>query len=392
MSTLEQNVGGVRFKSPIIVAAGPLTERFDLIKKASDCHAGAVVIKQTPFSEPRPGVRKMYAERGGFFFNPSDRRLNYNKCADLVKQVKDETDMPIFVNILGDGDNIDSWCFLTELMQNAGADGVELNFACPNPPGKIGEAGKGFQYGASVSQIPELAQKIISGIVSNAKIPVWPKFSGDGTNTTALCQAAEAAHAAGVVAFCSPRGAFPIDIYNGGRPKMETMDVCSFGGINGPAIRQTSLRVVAQAAKAVKNLPICGGGGISRPEHAIETIMYGASLAFIFTQIMLDGFEIIPKYNDWILKFMEEQGYETIDDMRGLSLQYEVQGNELDYAIGPKAHVDAEKCVGCGSCAKIGFCRAITMKEKKAIVDCGLCESCGLCASLCPRNAITLID
>lgn len=389
MSTLEQIVGNVKFKSPIVVAAGPLTERFDLIKKAADNHAGAVVIKQTPFSEPRPGVRKMYAERGGYFFNPSDRRLNYNKCADLVKQVKDYTDMPVFVNILGDGADVDSWYFLTEMMEKAGADGVELNFACPNPPGKIGAQGAGFQYGASVSQIPELAQSIIAGLTAKAKIPVWPKFSGDGTDTAALCRAAEAANAAGVVAFCSPRGAFPIDIYNGGKPKMAAMDVCSFGGINGPAIRQTSLRVVAQAAKAVEKLPICGGGGISKPEHAIETIMYGADLAFIFTQIMLEGFEIIPKYNDWILKFMEEQGYETIADMKGLALKYEVQGGELDYAMGPKAVIDTEKCVGCGSCEKIGFCRAITMENKKAAVDKELCESCGLCASLCPKKAIS---
>lgn len=389
MSTLEQIIGGVTFKSPIVVAAGPLTERFDLIKKASDCHAGAVVIKQTPFSEPRPGVRKMYAEKGGYFFNPSDRRLNYNKCADLVKKVKDYTDMPVFVNILGDGADVDSWYFLTELLENAGADGVELNFACPNPPGKIGASGAGFQYGASVSQIPELAHAIISGLTQKAKIPVWPKFSGDGTDTAALVKAAERANAAGVVAFCSPRGAFPIDIYNGGKPKMAAMDACSFGGINGPAIRQTSLRVVAQAAKAAENIPICGGGGITKPEHAIETIMYGASLAFMFTHIMLEGFEVIPRFNDWILKFMEDQGYETINDMRGLALKYEIPGNELDYAIGPKAIVDAQKCAGCGSCAKIGFCRAISMNDGKAVVEAELCESCGLCASICPKKAIT---
>lgn len=389
MANLTQTFGGITFKSPIVVAAGPLTERYDLIKKAAEAGAGALVIKQTPFSEPRPGVRKMYAEKGGFFFNPSDRRLNYNKCIDLIKRVKNDIEMPILVNILGDGTDIETWLFLVEKLQEAGADGVELNFACPNAPEKIGDAGAGFQYGASVSQNPDMAKQIISGITKEAKIPVWVKFSGDGTDTAMLCKNAEKSGASGVVAFCSPKGAFPIDIYNGGCPKMAAMDVCSFGGINGTAIRPSSLRVIAQAAKACDRIPVCGGGGISKPEHAIEAIMYGASLTFMFTHIMLEGFGCIPKFNEFILKFMEEQGYKNIPDMRGLALKYEVPNSELDYAMGPKAKVDETKCVGCGVCSKIAFCRAIEFAENKAKICGELCESCGLCASLCPRSAIS---
>ena len=389
MSTLEQYIGNIFFRNPVTVGAGPLTGRPDLLKKAADCGAGAVSIKQTPYSQPRPGLRKMYAERGGYFFNPSDTRLDYHVTADMVKQIKDETDMAVLVNILGDGMDLDSWIFLAHLMEKAGADGVELNFACPNPPGKLGAGGEGFQYGASISQHPDLAHQIIQGLTQEVRIPVWAKFSGDGTDTAALAMEAWKAGAAGITAFCSPKGVFPIDIRNGGKPKMAAMDACSFGGINGPAIREPSKRVVAEAYKAVPGLPIIGGGGISRPEHAIETIMFGADLIFMHTQIMLEGFEIIQKFNDFILRFMEEQGYETIADMKGLALKHEIPVSELDYAIGPPAKVDPEKCVGCGSCAKIAFCRSISLSEGKAHVDGTLCECCGLCASVCPKNAIS---
>lgn len=389
MSTLEQKIGPTVFKNPLVVGAGPLTGRLDLLKKAADCHAGAVSIKQTPFSQPRPGVRKMYAERGGYFFNPSDTRLDYNETVDMVKRIKDYTDMAVLVNILGDGADLGSWIILADMMERAGADGVELNFACPNPPGKLGTDGEGYQYGASISQHPDLAQKVISGITEAVKIPVWAKFSGDGTDPEALSKAAWCAGAAGMTAFCSPKGAFPIDIYNGGKPKMAAMEGCSFGGINGPAIRQPSNRVVALAHKAAPSLPIIGGGGISKPEHAIETIMYGADLYFMHTKIMLDGFEIISKFNDFMLEFMENQGYETISDMRGLALKYEIPVNELDYQIGPAAKVDPDRCNGCGICEKIAFCRSISMVEGKARVDEELCECCGLCQSLCPKKAIS---
>ncbi|MBQ9029822.1 MAG: tRNA-dihydrouridine synthase [Parasporobacterium sp.] len=388
MSTLQQRIGSIVFRSPVTVGAGPLTGRLDLLKKAADCGAGAVSIKQTPFSQPRPGVRKMYAERGGYFFNPSDTRLDYRETVDMVKAIKDTTDMAVLVNILGDGANVDSWIFLADLMEQAGADGVELNFACPNPPDKLGNNGGGYQYGASISQYPDLAGTVISGLTSAVRIPVWVKFSGEGTDTAALSRTAQKSGAAGMVAFCSPRGAFPIDIYQGGRPKMAAMQECSFGGINGPGIRKPSQRIVAEAYKAAPSLPIIGGGGISKPEHAIETIMFGADLIFMHTQIMLEGFEIIPKFNDFLLRFMEEQGYDTISQMKGLALKHEIPANELDYTIGPPAQVDTERCVGCGTCAKIAFCRSITLEDGKAKVDPALCECCGLCASLCPKQAI----
>ena len=50
--------------------------------------------------------------------------------------------------------------------------------------------------------------------------------------------------------------------------------------------------------------------------------------------------------------------------------------------------VDADKCIGCGSCMRIG-CPAISMKDGKARVDATLCVGCGVCSQLCPKGAFT---
>lgn len=389
MSTLEQTIGGIRFKSPLVIGAGPLSDRADLIRRAAECGAGAVSIKQTAWSEPRPGVRKMYARRGSYFFNPSDRRLSPARAAELIRQCRQETDIPLLVNILGAGADADTWTALGQQLQEAGADGLELNFACPNPPAQTGQGGRGFQYGASLSQDPALAGEIIAALTRHLAIPVWVKFSGDGTDTAALCRAARAAGAAGVTVFCSPRGVFPIDIEQGGRPQLADLTRCSFGGINGPAIRPASNRVVAEAAMACPELPVMGGGGISTAAHAIETIMFGASLTFLFTEVMLNGFEVLKRLNEDILAFMEAHGYGTVDAMRALALRYVVPNSALDYAIGPPARVDETRCRGCGACTKIAFCRALRLENGTARVEPSLCECCGLCASLCPAGAIS---
>ena len=52
----------------------------------------------------------------------------------------------------------------------------------------------------------------------------------------------------------------------------------------------------------------------------------------------------------------------------------------------PPLKVDAEKCIGCKSCMKIG-CPAISMKDGKAFVDSTQCVGCGVCSQLCPKKA-----
>ncbi len=59
-------------------------------------------------------------------------------------------------------------------------------------------------------------------MTSALSIPVWPKLSGEGIDSASVAAAASKAGATGAVLFYSPRGAFPIDIYRGGRPASPT--------------------------------------------------------------------------------------------------------------------------------------------------------------------------
>lgn len=52
----------------------------------------------------------------------------------------------------------------------------------------------------------------------------------------------------------------------------------------------------------------------------------------------------------------------------------------------PPLFVDPDKCIGCGSCMRIG-CPAISLRDKKARVDATLCVGCGVCSQLCPKDA-----
>lgn len=387
MADITQKIAGINFSSPFMVAAGPLTDRVDLIVEAAKNGAGAVSLKRTDFSQSKPGVRKMYAQRGNYFFNPSDRRLEMHETIRLIEQVKRRTDIPVFANILADGEDLQSWVALGKAMEEAGADALELNFACPNPKAPSGSGTN--KFGAAISRDTQLACSIIQTMTSALSIPVWPKLSGEGIDSASVAAAASKAGATGAVLFYSPRGAFPIDIYCGGRPRIADLIQCSFGGINGPAIREMSSRVIAEVALKLPDLPIIGGGGISDFRHGVEKIMFGASLIFLLTHLILEGIAEIRKMNEQLSRFMDENGYNTIQDMRGLALAHIIPNSELEPHIGPPAKIDASCCVGCGACAKISTCQAITVVSGRAVVDEGQCECCGLCASVCPCAAIS---
>lgn len=380
MKILAQTVSGLRFSSPIIVASSPLTDSVEKIRLAEDNGAGGVSVKFAIHTQLRPGVRKMHWD-GQYFFNPSDRRFTLEQGADLMRRAKAAVSLPLFANMAGFGDTPETWVESGKVLAEAGADALELNYACPNLAAPHG-------HGAPPSANPAVAAGIVAALKAAVAIPVWVKFSGEAIQVPVLVKALAEAGVDGVTAFASPRGVFPIDIENGGAPNIAGLNACSFGGINGPTLRPICNRVAAEAAMAADR-PVMGGGGIRDWKHVVESVMFGASLTFMCSKLLTDGFGVIGKINAGLAEFMQRKGYESIDDMRGLALRHVIPPSGLDYAMGPKAKIDPERCIGCGACAAVGSCFAVTLENGRARVDANLCESCGLCASLCPRGAVS---
>ena len=385
MSRLGQQVGGIYYKSPIVVASSPLTDHVDLIKRAEDNGAGAVSTKLTIIKAPVKGVRRMYAERNLYMFNPSDKRNELEDGVKLVRQVKEQTDMVVWTNIAGFGDDIDSWILIAKAMEEVGADALELNFNCPNMS-VSGKASGAAKVGNAVSEDPELMREIISSLKEVIKIPIWVKSAF--TNMPMNAQTIERAGADGIVVGGGILGAPPIDVFNRGAPKLPGAIKCSYGGAVGPVSRPLANRNLSSVKRLTDGIPLAGVGGIADYTHVIEKIMFGATLTCMCTKLLLDGFETIKTINEQLEKFMDEQGYGKLEDMCGLALEHlAVASDKLEYSFSVPA-VDEVKCIGCGVCERIGSCRAISIEDKKAVVDKEKCEQCGLCVSLCPSGAI----
>ena len=86
---------------------------------------------------------------------------------------------------------------------------------------------------------------------------------------------------------------------------------------------------------------------------------------------------------------MEKQGYEKLDDFRGIAIQYIKPTDEVfEQVKGLEfvAETDLAKCSGCGLCAD-NVCPASYMESGIGMVDTEMCNGCGLCVMICEEGA-----
>jgi dihydropyrimidine dehydrogenase (NAD+) subunit PreA len=348
MVSLKQQIAGQTYECPLVVSSSPLTDSVELIKRAEDNGASAVSTKLTLLYQAVPGV---------------------------------------WANISGFGSDLESWIKIAKAFEQAGADALELNLMCPNMSGeKSTDAAR--PGGGIVGKDPGMVEQIVRALKASVKTPIWCKPATEVLDYSLTVKAVRDGGADGMISSATPLVAPPIDIFRGGRPKVGTTTMCSFGGLQGPAIRPASYRLIATAARVAPGLPIAGGGGIEKWEHAIEAIMWGASLVCMCTKLLWDGFGVLKDVRQGMLRYMEKYGYESIGQMRGQALQYLVTNDRIAYEPS-YAVVDHDKCGGCGMCERIGSCTAITLRDKKAYVEKERCCGCALCGCMCPSRAIS---
>ena len=171
-------------------------------------------------------------------------------------------DTKVIVNVCGK--SVEDYLDVVERLSDEAVDMLEINVSCPN----VKEGAIAF------GQKADALFDITSKIKKIAKQPVIMKLSPNVTDITEMAKAAEAAGADALSMINTITG-MKIDIHR------RTFALANkTGGMSGPAIKPVAVRMVYQAANAVK-IPIIGMGGISNAEDAIEFLLAGASAVSI---------------------------------------------------------------------------------------------------------------
>jgi dihydroorotate dehydrogenase (NAD+) catalytic subunit len=146
-----------------------------------------------------------------------------------------------------------------------GIHALELNMSCPNVSG-------GVDFGTD----PSLCEKVISGVRKACSHPILAKLTPNVTDVTAIARAAEAAGADALTLINTCLG-MAVN-WRRRRPILGNV----LGGLSGPAIKPIALRIIYQAARAVK-IPLVAVGGIATIDDAMEFFVTGATAVQVGT-------------------------------------------------------------------------------------------------------------
>ena len=177
---------------------------------------------------------------------------------------------------------------------------LEINVSCPN----VKEGAIAF------GQKADALYHITKEIKAKAKQPVIMKLSPNVTDITEMAKAVEAAGADAISLINTITG-MKIDIY-----KRKFAIANKTGGMSGPAIKPIAVRMVYQAAHAVK-IPVIGMGGIATAEDAIEFLMAGASAVSVGAMNFVNPYtttEIVQG----IEEYMKQYQVERVTDLIGI--------------------------------------------------------------------------
>jgi len=271
MVDLSVKIGKMTLRNPVMTASGTFgygPEFEDFIDISS---LGAIIVKGTTL-EPRQGnPYPRMAETPSGMLNAVGLQ---NKGIDYFeKHIYPEIsryDTNVIVNV--NGSTVDDYVKLSQrIEQLEKIPAIELNISCPNV--KMG----GMAFGTN----PVSAREVISSVRKVYSRTLIVKLSPNVTNIQEFARISEE-EGADAVSLINTLLGMAIDIGQR-RPRLSTVT----GGLSGPAVKPVALRMVWQAASAVK-IPVIGIGGIMNAEDAIEFMLAGASAVQIGTASFIE--------------------------------------------------------------------------------------------------------
>ena len=292
-------IAGVDFKNPVMTASGTFGSGMEYSEFVDLNRLGAVVTKgvaNVPWpGNPTPRVAEVY---GGMLNAIGLQNPGIDVFIERDIPFLKQFDTKVIVNVCGK--TVEDYVEVVErLGEEAAVSMLEINVSCPN----VKEGA--IAFGQKADALFGITQEI----KRHAKQPVIMKLSPNVTDITEMAKAAEAA-CADALSLINTITGMKIDIH-----KRKFAIANKTGGMSGPAIKPIAVRMVYQAAHAVK-IPIIGMGGIATAEDAVEFLLAGASAVSIGAMNFVNPYTTVEVV-EGIENYMKRYGIENVTGLIG---------------------------------------------------------------------------
>lgn len=292
------NLCGVLLKNPVLECSGTFGSGMEYSEFVDLNRLGGVVTKGVA-SVPWPGnpTPRIVETPSGMLNAIGLQNPGIDVfCSRDIPFLK-QYDTKIIVNVCGK--STEEYLEVVDRLADEPVDLLEINISCPN----VKEGGIAF------GQDPKAVEAITRAVKDHAKQPVIMKLSPNVTDITVMAKAAEAG-GADMISLINTITGMKIDIHK------KTFALANkTGGMSGPCIRPVAVRMVYQAAHAVK-IPVIGMGGIATAEDALEFILAGASAIAVGTANFANPGATIDVV-EGIEAYMMQNGVRDINELIG---------------------------------------------------------------------------
>lgn len=400
MADLRTVFAGIKSPNPFWLASAPPTDKEYNVRRAFQAGWGGVVWKTLGEDPPVVNLSSRYGALGfegrrliglNNIELISDRPLATN-IAEIKRVKREFPDRALIVSLMVPCEE-DKWKAILRIVEETGADGIELNFGCPHGMSER-------NMGAAVGQVPEYVEMVTRWCKQNTRMPVIVKLTPNVTNILMPARAARAGGADAVSLINTIQSVIGVDL-----DAMAPMPVVggkgTHGGYCGPAVKPIALRMIGEIARdpIMAGIPISGIGGISNWRDSAEFLAMGSGSLQVCTAAMHYGFRIVEDMIDGLSNWMDQKGYERLEDLTGRAVSQFVPWNQLNMKFKTLANIDQDACVGCGLChiacedtSHQAISKKNTADRRHYEVIEEECVGCNLCAHVCPvDDCITMV-
>ena len=399
MADLTTDFLGIKSPNPFWLASAPPTDKEYNVRRAFEAGWGGVVWKT--LGSEGPPVVNVNGPRYGVIYGADRRVLGINNIElitdrDLftnleeIKRVKaDYPDRAIIVSLMVPCEE-QAWKDILPLVEDTGADGIELNFGCPHGMSERG-------MGAAVGQVPEYIEMVTRWCKQYYSKPVIVKLTPNITDVRKPAAAAKRGGADAVSLINTINSITSVNL-DSMSPEPSIDGKGTHGGYCGPAVKPIAMSMVSEIARAqeTKGLPISGIGGVTTWRDAAEFITLGCGNVQVCTAAMTYGFKVVQEMISGLSQWMDEKGHTSIQDFMGAAIPNMTDWNQLNLNYIAKAKIDQDLCISCGRC--FAACedtshQAIAMSDDRefTVID-EECVACNLCVDVCPvEDCITMV-
>ena len=368
---------GVKCQNPFFLSSSPVGGNYDMVAKCSPRFD-----QTNKEGLPWLGFKNMEQISD----KPTEKNFEF-----LYRLTRDYPDHITVASIMGS--SVEEWKQLAKMADEAGVKLIEGNFSCPQMTS--------HDMGSDVGTNNELVASYSKAVRETTDIPFIAKMTPNCKNMEEHALAAIQGGAAAVSAINTIKSITNIDFENNtGMPVVNGKS--SISGYSGAAVKPIALRFCTQVLQnqdiheAVKKNGFDFGhghemsciGGIETWRDVAEFLAIGCRNIQVTTAIMQYGYRIVEDMASGLMHFMDERGYNSLDEFIGCALPNLIPAEELnrDFKILP--NFSDEKCLGCGRCYISCYDaahQAIDWNEEKRRPELNdNCVGCHLCLNVCP--------